>query len=440
MILPEFPPAIGGMQTHAHYLSAHLSQQGHDLRIYTYQGATTFRQEEAQAFDHALGIPVHREMSRIGYFHNLELLEAEVRRFRPDLIYSSTVFYGILSQRTGIPVVCRSVGNDVMRPWIAYPYELASGALSNWRLERPLFDFFRKVDTPELIEMVFRERRLSLMADAARAATRILANSHFTQGLLEEVGVARQRIEVVVGGVEASRFGGVPRERATELKRRLGLAPDTTVLMTACRLVDKKAVDFLLTTFAGVDPARRRWHLLVIGQGRRAQKLEQLAHSLGIGGQVTFTGPVPHQQIHDYFAMTDVFVLASRVHQDPLTGLRDAETMGRVLLEANAAGVPVVAASSGGIPSVVAHGVNGLLFQPDHAPDLVRQIEAVLQQPRLTQEITRQGRILARTRFDWAHVLEAHETSFYHVLGIERAAQEPRPAGKPIPASAAVNL
>ena len=51
LVLPEFPPAIGGMQTHARYLSEHLHNQGHTVRVYTYQGASPFRQGEAERTD-----------------------------------------------------------------------------------------------------------------------------------------------------------------------------------------------------------------------------------------------------------------------------------------------------------------------------------------------------------------------------------------------------
>jgi phosphatidyl-myo-inositol dimannoside synthase len=68
-------------------------------------------------------------------------------------------------------------------------------------------------------------------------------------------------------------------------------------------------------------------------------------------------------------------VLASREQVDPRTGLRDVETMGRVLCEAHAAGVPVVASRSGGIPSIVDHGRNGLLFEENDLDGLIHGIE-----------------------------------------------------------------
>ncbi len=417
LILPEFPPAIGGMQTPAVYLTQHLKRPGHEVCVYTYQGATPYKSEAARRFDASLDFPVHRVMSRIGYWHSVELLVDAARSFAPDIIYSSTTFYGLLDKLCGVPVVCRSVGNDVMRPWIAYPFHFASRMLSNWRLEQPLYDFFRKLETPELVETIFREQRVELMSLAARSATRILANSHFTKSLLEEeAGCASDRVQILVGGVETDLFWNVKHNGCQALRDRLGIPRDRLLLSTICRLVDKKGVDFLIRAFASFHPHRRNWHLMICGTGRRALRYERLARSLGIADRVTFTGPVPHTDIHNYFGITDVFVLASRVHQHEATGLRDAETMGRVLCEANAAGVPVVAANSGGIPSVVAHGENGLLFEVDDSEDLLRQLLHTQQEPDHVQQMLATGRRLARTRFDWSVVLRRHEAVFQEAL------------------------
>ena len=421
MVLPEFPPAIGGMQTHALYLSQHLYNKGHAVEVYTYQGATPYRQEEATQCDAALPFPVNRVMSRIGYWHTVQLLRSAAEQFKPDLIYSSNTFYGLLSQLCNVPVICRSVGNDVMRPWIAYPFHLASRVVSDWRLEQPLYDFFRSVETPELIETIFRDKRVRLMGLAARSATRILANSQFTKQLLEdEAGCSSQQVKILVGGVETARFANVRNNGAQTTRDQLGIPRDRLLLTTICRLVDKKGVDFLIPAFASFKPHRRNWHLMVVGDGRRAQRYAQQARSLGVADRVTFTGPVPHHEIHNYFGITDIFVLASRVHRHALTGLRDAETMGRVLCEANAAGVPVVAANSGGIPSVVSHGVNGLLFRVDDEQDLLHQIEHMVQNPEHVERMLQHGRRLARTQFDWSVVLRHHEETF-----LEALAQQP---------------
>ena len=90
--------------------------------------------------------------------------------------------------------------------------------------------------------------------------------------------------------------------------------------------------------------------------------------------------------------------------------------MGRVLCEANAAGVPVVAARSGGIPSVITHEKNGLLFNSDDEQDFLEQIIKLVNQPAMAQTLADNGLNVANRKFDWSVVLQAHEHYFSELV------------------------
>jgi phosphatidyl-myo-inositol dimannoside synthase len=154
-------------------------------------------------------------------------------------------------------------------------------------------------------------------------------------------------------------------------------------------------------------------HLVVVGDGKYRARFERECAERGIAS-ITFAGRVPHERIHHYFAACDVFVLASRESVNPVTGTRDVETMGRVLCEANAAGIPVIASRSGGIPSVIADGINGLLFDEGNTDHLVEQIALLRENPELRRTIVRGGLQRARAEFDWANILGAHRQVFEH--------------------------
>ncbi len=409
LILTEFPPAIGGMQTHANLLSRHLHASGARVCVFTYRPEAPAA--AASEVDATFPFPIHRTLSRLSYFHNLSVLREAVAGFAPDFIYSSTVFFGVLERLTGIPTVCRSVGNDVLRPWIAWPFPVGSSVAAHLLFERRIYQFFKKLEKPEWLEVLFRERRRSLMRTAAICAGTILANSHFTRRLLLEIGVPPERIRVVVGGVDAGFFAR-PRVDLVALRQELGLPVGKRLFLTACRLVDKKGLEFLLDWFARQDPAGRGWHLAVVGKGKRQGRLRALARELGVAGQVTFVGGVPYEAMPAYYWCADLFVLASVVVRDPITGVCDAETMGRVLCEANAASVPVVASASGGIPSVITDGANGLLFQENDGAGLTACVTRVLADDDLRGRLVAEGLSRARARFDWAHILSIHRDAF----------------------------
>lgn len=429
LILTEFPPRLGGMQTHARYLARYLAERDYPIQVATYQPMNAAEQALLARHDAALPYPVWRGLSRVSLWHNLDQLADLGRHWRPDLIYASTVYYGLLGPRLGLPVVCRSVGNDVLRPWFGYPFRPGSELLHRPWVEHRLYQAFRRLRHPEWAETLFRQARQRLMARSARAVRRSLANSQFTARLLQGVGVPGERIALVVGGVDAARFARPPLDRAA-LRRELGLPAERYLLLTACRLEAKKGVDFLLAAFAHL---RARWpdaHLVVVGGGRHGPRLRRQVEALGLTGWVTFTGAVPHEQIHRYYWAAELFVLASREWVHPATGVRDAETMGRVLCEANAARVPVLAARSGGIPSVVAHGVNGLLFAPDDLESFLTQADRLRSTADLTTWLTANGRRAAEMRFDWSVVLSTHERVFAQVLGRPLT---PRPAPQRVP-------
>lgn len=410
LVLTELPPAVGGMQTHARHLAAHLARQASAIEVLTYRITDPRLAQEAREFDAHCGYPVHRILSRLGYWHNLALIVERVRAFRPDAVYASTVFYGLLHARTDVPLVCRSVGNDVLRPWLGYPFPLASRAVGSPAVQRGLRWWLEHGQHPDWVDRMFRESRERLMRDAAAGHRGILANSDYTAGLLRGIGIAPQRIEVVSGGVDSACFTAAPDARAGA-RARLGLAGGDTVLLTVCRLVAKKGVEVLLDAVARLQPTFPRLVLLVVGDGKRRRAHEARAAALGLADAVRFVGRVPHEDVAPYFWASDVFVLASYESRHAGGAVRDVETMGRVLCEANAAGVPLVATDTGGTPSVVRHGDNGVLVAPGDAAALADAIARVLREPGLARGLAQRGLARAANEFDWLAVMARHEAA-----------------------------
>jgi phosphatidyl-myo-inositol dimannoside synthase len=408
LILTEWPPAVGGMQTHARYLAAHFARHAACVEVLTYRVTDPATAEAARAFDAGCAHAVHRVLSRLGYWHNQELLLERIRVFRPDAIYASTVFYGLLRSRAGVPVVCRSVGNDVLRPWLGYPYPWGSRTIGSAAMQRALSWWLEHGQHPDWVDRLFREGRQRVMRHAAVAHNGILANSDYTANLLRAIGVQGEQIEVVSGGVAASEFRPPPGARSAA-RAELGMPEDAQVVLTVCRLVEKKGVEVLLDAFArlrGEFPAIR---LLIVGDGRRRRAYEACCARLGLADVVRFEGRVPHDKIARYYWASDVFALAS--YESRHAGARDVETMGRVLCEANAAGVPVVASASGGTPSVLRDADNGLLVAPGDAQALAAAIRSLLRTPAQASRLAQNGLTRARLEFDWSAVMARNEAA-----------------------------
>lgn len=405
------------MQTHGVEIANRLHAAGHPLEVLTYRA----RDEAAVRFDAALAYPVRRVLSRVSFWRNIELVAAAARG--ADLIYASTIYFGLAGARAGLPVVCRSAGNDVQRPWIAYPFRTGSAAVSAPWFEDRVYRWFRRRRGPEWLDRLLKQTRRNLARASAAANHHIFANSGYTAELLAAIPIPAARREVLSGGVDASAFAEA-RNARSEARAAMGIPEGEFCLLTACRLVPKKGIDFLLRTMAGDGGD---WTLLIAGDGPYRRDYEDMAADLGLGERVRFHGRLPHHAMPRCFAAADAFVLAS--HDVAVgDGAVDAETMGRVLCEANAAGVPVLASRCGGVESVIEPDVNGLLFEARDGEQFLHCLAKLRSDAVLRSRLVEAGLAAARTRFDWEVIVGRHRQVFHRLTRLEDAAAPARAA------------
>lgn len=156
---------------------------------------------------------------------------------------------------------------------------------------------------------------------------------------LISIGAPAERVQIVRIGLDLEQFPFSPRARGERI-----------VFGQACRFVEKKGVDLTLRAFASALPRIGDAELLLVGDGPEAERLRALADELGLGASVRFHGMVPHAEYRDLLARIDVCLQPSRTASD-------GDTEGgapTVLLEMQAAGVPVIATAHADIPAVVA--------------------------------------------------------------------------------------
>jgi glycosyltransferase involved in cell wall biosynthesis len=157
---------------------------------------------------------------------------------------------------------------------------------------------------------------------------------------------------------------------------------EAEVLLYVGRLAGEKNLDFLLRAFARVVAQRPQARLLLVGRGPDEGRLRRLARDLKLGEQVLFVGAVPHDEIPHYAALADVFVFPS------LT-----DTQGLVLIEALAAGTPVVAIDAPGSRDVLAPG--GGVLVPAREQDFAAAVLGVLGDPQRRHSLGREARQIA---------------------------------------------
>ncbi len=128
------------------------------------------------------------------------------------------------------------------------------------------------------------------------------------------------------------------------------------VLLYMGRLAHEKNLDFLLRAFGRIAAERTQARLLLVGRGPHQRDYEQMVQQLGLGERVDFVGPVAHQEVPHYAAAADLFLFASQT-----------DTQGLVLIEAMAAGTPVVAVKAPGSMDVLSEGGGKLVADDEEA-------------------------------------------------------------------------
>jgi glycosyltransferase involved in cell wall biosynthesis len=189
------------------------------------------------------------------------------------------------------------------------------------------------------------------------------------------------RIAIVPTGVPLPMTSAAPRRMTC--RQDLGLDEGNPLCLAVGRLAKEKNQGFLLSAFAHILPDLPNARLVLVGEGDDRQRLERLAHSLGIRGCVRFVGAVPHEAVGDYYQAADLFLFPST-----------SETQGIVVLEALAAGLPVVAVTSDAAADLLGDGQGGVLT-PEDPVAFAESALALWEQPERRQGVAEAGRRIA---------------------------------------------
>jgi phosphatidylinositol alpha-1,6-mannosyltransferase len=225
-----------------------------------------------------------------------------------------------------------------------------------------------------------------------RRAAALLANSHHTAQMLEDLGNAPGKISVVHPGVDVDRFK--PRVGRADMRRRL-LSDDELMLLTVGRLQARKGHDLVLQSLAASRSSLPSMRYVVVGDGPERERLERLTGELALGELVTFTGEMPAADLPAVYAAADLFVHPNRVEAG------DFEGFGIVFLEAAASGLPAIGGRSGGVAEAVEEGVTGWLVGGLDPAELGGKILALFQSADLRARMGAAARTRVASGFTW---------------------------------------
>jgi glycosyltransferase involved in cell wall biosynthesis len=288
------------------------------------------------------------------------------RSLRPDILHG-VMFYG--------DFVCRALKAVV-------PGVRVVGAIHSTHIGPPAWSLLLRLTDP--------------FVEAVTAVSDVVAQTHRTQRTTNP-----EKLVVIQNGIDENRFGRPSDVELERLRQELAVE-NAPVLLAVGRLEKEKNFFLLLAAFARLKVPGAV--LVLVGDGSQRRALELEARRRGVEGEVRFLGHV--DPVNPLFHLADVFVMSSDVEGLPL-----------VMLEAMAAGVPMVLTNVGGIPDVAAHEETALLVEAGDAEALAAAIARVLAMSKDERaRYTTAARAVFRQRFSVRRMVEDSEALYSRLL------------------------
>jgi glycosyltransferase involved in cell wall biosynthesis len=215
--------------------------------------------------------------------------------------------------------------------------------------------------------------------------------------------VAPERIILIPNGVRVPRGPG-DAVAAARMRRELGIAPGCALIGSVGRVVAAKGYENMLAALPGLLRKHPGLRWLVVGDGDERERLQRLAAERGLGEVVVWAGM--RDDVPDLLQAMDLWVMSSLREGLPVA-----------LLEAMAAGLPIVATSVGGIPDAVTDGREARLVPPGDARALGDAIAACLDDPDLAARLGRRAQQRVREQYSIESVARRIETVYREEIG-----------------------
>jgi L-malate glycosyltransferase len=349
---------------------------------------------ERDATKIAVGLDRHRFEPHVGVFHpggpltpqleaaGVPILSLPLRSFVNSSLAVAARKMGAYIRRNGIQLIhAFDVPSDIFAAPVARWYGVPAVVTSQLSYR----------------SMYPASRRAALrMTDWLSA--RIVTNSQaVSDSLQRSAGFPARKLYLCYNGVDPSSFYPGPGIRVPEFDGA------TAIVGSVCVMRPEKRMDWLLEAFAEVSRTRPGLRLLLVGSGPETPRLLELRDRLGLRDVSHFEPARPNAA--DWMRGIDIFVNASSIESFP-----------NAVLEAMACGCCVIGSKVGGIPELITHKEDGLLFESDSVADLTAALRLAGSEPDLRARLRQQAVLTAHRRFSMKITLERTEALYESLL------------------------
>jgi glycosyltransferase involved in cell wall biosynthesis len=362
---------MGGPAIHVSNLAAGLEPRGYET---TLVAGSLARGEDSMAFlAERLGIPVltvpelQREVSPIDDARSVRRMRDIIRELRPHILHTHTAKAGAIARAAAL------VSGEARPPILVHTF--------HGHVLKGYFDPVRTVFFKEV------ERSLARVTDA------LVAVSPEVRDELVAAGIApREKFAVIRLGIPLEeRLGDATAD--LDYRQLYGIPEQAFVVGWVGRMTDVKDTDAVLEIVGAARAKGLDVALVMVGDGPDRERLEQLAHDLGIARSTFFVGYQP--EVAGYYELFDAFLLPSVNEGTPVSAI-----------EALASGTPVVATRVGGVPDVVRDGEDGFLFEPGDTDAAAERLARLASDPALGATLGESGRERVLERYSVARLVD----------------------------------
>ncbi|OGX09764.1 MAG: hypothetical protein A2Y05_02815 [Omnitrophica WOR_2 bacterium GWA2_53_43] len=337
MMTNTYFPLVGGIEQSIRSFCDEFRRLGHEVLI-----VAPSHEGKAEDEEHVIRVPALKKFYKTDFSINLPvlgLLPKIMKTFSPDIVHSHHPFF---------------MGDFALRLSRQYHRPL----VFTYHIMVEEYVHYLPIQNEGVKRFV-----MEIAAGYANLADQVIVPSPSVRDILIHRRVTSP-IEVVPTGVDLKRFSSGD---GADFRERNGIPPDAFVIGHVGRLAPEKNLDFLAGCLVGLLKKESRAHVLMVGQGPSQKTIGAAFEQAGLGKRLHLTGFLYKEDLADAYRAMDVFAFTSF-----------SETQGVVLLEAMAAGVPVVTVDAPGTREVVKDRWNGRIIENPNRQEFIDALGWIL--------------------------------------------------------------
>ena len=327
-----YPPFINGVSTSIVMLKKALEKQGHTVYIVTVNNENMkYKYEEDEKVIRIPGIPVGIYDYRLTGIYPVKIVN-KIRKWHLDVIHSQTEF--------GVGTFARIIAKQFHIP-LVHTYHTMYEDYVHYITKGYFVGTSKKI--VEYLTLFYCDKTIS----------ELIVPTEKTKELFKEKYKVNRNVYVIPTGIEIEKFYLENNKNLNILEKRnsLGIAKDDFVILFVGRIGTEKNIDLLLNGMEKLIKLSKKIKLLIIGDGPDMGYYKEYVYKRKLGKNVIFTGKVPWDSISEYYLIADIFATASVT-----------ETQGLTVIEAMAAGLPVVCINDESFTGTIMNNVDGIIF------------------------------------------------------------------------------